>query len=304
MTKIQKIMEKAQIKKRKYQEDKRSSYLDVFVNHCIGLASRSPDPSTKVGCVIFNDDCQILAQGFNGEVTGGEVRNGEIDRSMIAFKEVPKTLGTTGAEVREHRFLEIKDGDGNMTVRLGISRKMFDAYVTPHVERSEEITKLLKDAESGKGDDHAIHAEMNAIVFSECSRREFRGSIAMVSLMPCPQCYKLLAQVGIKWIIVLSDSGRYCKTLVQALKTPSGPKIITIDRLDDLLQKDYCLPCKVFKNKSKLATFVSNVPRSRIQESVLAEFENNFDINYNSVNIEYHCDDIDKLARVLFRISD
>jgi dCMP deaminase len=40
-------------------------WIDRFAGLARGIASWSPDPSTKVGAVIFNDDHVILAQGFN-----------------------------------------------------------------------------------------------------------------------------------------------------------------------------------------------------------------------------------------------
>ena len=63
----------------------------MYVNHYVGLATRSPDPSIKVGSVIIDKECRLLAQGYNGEINTGEMREGAVDVNMKIHREVVYT---------------------------------------------------------------------------------------------------------------------------------------------------------------------------------------------------------------------
>lgn len=290
-------MEESQKKKVKYSSQHRSSYLDLYLNHCIGLASRSPDPTTKVGCVIIDQNCQILAQGFNGEISGGQVRQGKVDEGMQALKTVMKRQTVNSAD----KIVTIEGKEGTkVTIRLGIDRRLYDAVKSEN--KTEEEEELVEECTSSKGADSAIHAEMNAVLYSEVPRSRFEGSIVIVSLMPCPQCFKLLAQLKVKSILVLSDSGRYIDTIKQILELPTAPKIVTLDQLKNLIQLDYCLPAKVFK--SKLARFLPDGNPSAKGEEKLEDLAA-LDCNYSSVNIHYtDLKPAEDLAKVFFRLKD
>lgn len=64
----------------------------------------------------------------------------------------------------------------------------------------------------GTGDDamhdkhnFVVHAEANAILNYRGSLRELEGATAYVTLFPCNECAKLLAQAGIGKVVYLSD---------------------------------------------------------------------------------------------------
>ncbi len=48
------------------------SWDELFILQATLIAQKSKDPSTKVGCVIVNDDNVILSTGFNGFPRGIE----------------------------------------------------------------------------------------------------------------------------------------------------------------------------------------------------------------------------------------
>jgi deoxycytidylate deaminase len=48
------------------------SWDELFILQASLIAQKSKDPSTKVGCVIVNDDNVILSTGFNGFPRGIE----------------------------------------------------------------------------------------------------------------------------------------------------------------------------------------------------------------------------------------
>lgn len=52
---------------------------------------------------------------------------------------------------------------------------------------------------------YVIHAEMNALLNYKGDNKDLEGSTVYVTLFPCHECAKCLAQVGIKRIVYLSD---------------------------------------------------------------------------------------------------
>lgn len=44
----------------------RSSWAEIYMSHCYMLGYKSPDRSTKVGCVITTEDNVHVASGYNG----------------------------------------------------------------------------------------------------------------------------------------------------------------------------------------------------------------------------------------------
>ncbi|MGI6045239.1 MAG: deoxycytidylate deaminase [Eggerthellaceae bacterium] len=52
---------------------------------------------------------------------------------------------------------------------------------------------------------YVVHAEANAILNYRASLKDMNGATLYVTLFPCNECAKFLAQVGIKHVIYLSD---------------------------------------------------------------------------------------------------
>ena len=53
--------------------------------------------------------------------------------------------------------------------------------------------------------DKVIHAEMNAIINSNCTRGDIHAMV-IYGLPPCPDCMKLLVAFGIKLVLYKTDS--------------------------------------------------------------------------------------------------
>jgi dCMP deaminase len=76
---------------------------------------------------------------------------------------------------------------------------------TPHAMTDDEFpwgasVDPLKDKHS-----YVVHAEANAILNYRGSLVDLRGSVAYVTLFPCHECAKLLAQAGIGEVVYLDD---------------------------------------------------------------------------------------------------
>lgn len=52
---------------------------------------------------------------------------------------------------------------------------------------------------------YVIHAEANAILNYRGDLRDFRGSTVYVTLFPCQECAKMLAQAGVANVVYLDD---------------------------------------------------------------------------------------------------
>jgi dCMP deaminase len=58
----------------------RKSWHDYFMEMAVVVASRSKDPSTKVGCVIASDDKVVVSTGYNGIPAGVEDKPERMER--------------------------------------------------------------------------------------------------------------------------------------------------------------------------------------------------------------------------------
>ena len=103
---------------------------DYFLNIAEQVSLRSPDPTTKHGCIIVDENNRVLSTGYNGPVRG-------FPNDKIQLK-------------RPHKY------------------------------------------------DWMIHAEDNAVLFAKC---DLEGSTAYITGHPCGQCFRRLAQVGVKRIV-------------------------------------------------------------------------------------------------------
>jgi len=69
----------------------RKSWHDYFMEMADVVASRSKDPSTKVGCVIASDDKVVISTGYNGIPAG-------VDDKPERMERPAKYLWTSHAE--------------------------------------------------------------------------------------------------------------------------------------------------------------------------------------------------------------
>ena len=65
-------------------------------------------------------------------------------------------------------------------------------------ERTGEKSYYIKYA-------YVIHAEMNAMLNYKGDNKELEGATVYVTLFPCQNCAKFLAQAGVKRVVYLSD---------------------------------------------------------------------------------------------------
>jgi dCMP deaminase len=69
----------------------RKSWQDYFMEMAVVVASRSKDPSTKVGCVIVSEDKVVVSTGYNGIPSG-------VDDLPERMERPAKYLWTSHAE--------------------------------------------------------------------------------------------------------------------------------------------------------------------------------------------------------------
>ena len=69
----------------------RKSWHDYFMEMATVVASRSKDPTTKVGCVIVSDDKVVVSTGYNGIPAG-------VDDKPERMERPAKYLWTSHAE--------------------------------------------------------------------------------------------------------------------------------------------------------------------------------------------------------------
>ena len=78
-----------------------------FMIDALAAASKSKDPSTKVGAVVIDDDCNLLASGWNGFARGVKDTEERLcTRDMKLRLTVHAELNTIVASARTGRRLD------------------------------------------------------------------------------------------------------------------------------------------------------------------------------------------------------
>lgn len=137
----------------------------TFLQIAYLISQESKCCSWKVGAVIEKNG-RIVATGYNGSPAGG-VNCCDHAAEQGWTKFVPDTNGYRGGKVR--------------------------------------LTTEHRAAHSEWSAKNEIHAELNAILFAARNGTSIEGATMYVTLSPCPDCAKAIAQSGIKKVV-------YCET--------------------------------------------------------------------------------------------
>ena len=103
-------------------------------------------------------------------------------------------------------------------------------------DRNNEDPKLNKYP-------YVIHAEMNALLNYKGDNKDLEGSTVYVTLFPCHECAKCLAQAGIKRVVYLSDKylGTDDNTMSKTCLEYCG---VTYEGFPEELRRDFLLSLK------------------------------------------------------------
>lgn len=85
---------------------------------------------------------------------------------------------------------------------------------------------------------YVIHAEMNALLNYKGDNKDLDGATVYVTLFPCHECAKFLAQAGIKKVVYLSDKykGTDDNIMSKTCLTKCG---VDYEQLNEKYQNDY-----------------------------------------------------------------
>jgi len=106
------------------------SWDELFILQAALIAQKSKDPSTKVGCVIVNDDNVILSMGFNGFPRG-------IDEHVDARWQRPEKYHWVEHAERNAIF---------NAARVGVSLNNSKAYLNWEPKPCADCTRALIQA--------------------------------------------------------------------------------------------------------------------------------------------------------------
>ena len=67
-------------------EQTRPNWDEIWMDFASNIARRSPDPNFKVGCcIVSQDNCQVLAIGYNGDHKGGTNERESLEPGQSGF---------------------------------------------------------------------------------------------------------------------------------------------------------------------------------------------------------------------------
>ncbi|QQK88222.1 dCMP deaminase [Providencia phage PSTRCR_127] len=168
------------------------------------VSQESKCVSWKVGAVIEKNG-RIIATGYNGSPAGG-----------TNCCDHAEEKGWT--KFVQHKTLQ----PGGKTLLLKEHREEHSAWAAKH----------------------EIHAELNAIIFAARNGISIEGGTMYVTLSPCPDCAKSIAQSGIKTLVYAETYDRNKPGWDQIL-VDSGIQVIKYEKsklklLDWLEINNYC----------------------------------------------------------------
>jgi len=166
------------------------------------VSTRSTCLKRRVGAVIVRDK-RILATGYNGQLPG-QVHCGEHPCDRCKFEY----------ECSHHNVRPVPcdlDRFGNKPV------------------------KCWKDAKNDRRFCRAVHAEANAILQAAKMGISLEGAELYCTLKPCPDCIKLIAQVGIERVYYELDYYHDDPDLWRFWEAESGLEFIELKVSDEAL---------------------------------------------------------------------
>jgi len=165
------------------------NWKEYFVDLTLTVASKSKDPSRKVGCIIVGPDKEIRSTGFNGFPRG--VAEDVTVPAVAHFpKEFEYNIVTRKVDVlcTCGRQLEIEQEQWER----GDQHEHFSGPpMAPEVILNERWERPVKYQ-------FVEHAERNAIYNAARVGTPTLGCFAFVSLAPCVGCARALVQAGIE----------------------------------------------------------------------------------------------------------
>lgn len=157
------------------------------------VSQESKCVSWKVGAVIEKNG-RIIATGYNGSPAGGK-------------------------NCCDHA--EEKGWIGSSSISTGLN----NSYTINRIG----LLKSHREEHSAWAAKHEIHAELNAIIFAARNGISIEGGTMYVTLSPCPDCAKAIAQSGIKTLVYAETYDRNAPGWDQIL-IDSGIQVIKYEK--------------------------------------------------------------------------
>jgi len=167
------------------------SWDNYFISMAMLVASKSKDPSTKVGCVIVGPDNEVRSTGFNGFPRGvKEVEFGGEHKPRLINK-LTATVMCTNEDCRDNIPVTQEDCDKYMFTKDYMK-------CSPHFREGE--AKLIPERwERPAKYDWVEHAERNAVYNAARVGTALKGCIVYLNWEPhpCKDCTRAFIQSGI-----------------------------------------------------------------------------------------------------------
>lgn len=174
-------------------KSRESSWDNYFIQMAELIASKSKDPSTKVGCVIVGPDNEIRSTGFNGFPRGvAEVGLQGVHTPTVTSKKPGRVKCI---ECNENIPVTQDDFDTYMFTKQ---------YLQVNDHFSEGEVRLLDDRwERPTKYEYVEHAERNAVYNAARIGTPLAGCRAYLNWepTPCIECTKAFIQSGIAEVI-------------------------------------------------------------------------------------------------------
>jgi len=142
---------------------------------------------SQVGAVLAKDS-RILATGYNGTISGQVNICEEYEKIKTNFKQFK-------VDINDDLLIDCPDCNGTGEMEIG---NYYGHIVTDECPTCNGFGKLkIKN----KTSEFTLHAEQNVITFCAKNGISTKGTTLYITMSPCPNCAKLIAQSGIKRVV-------------------------------------------------------------------------------------------------------
>lgn len=179
-----------------------------FIEMAMHVASKSKDPSTKVGCVIVGPDNEIRSTGYNGFPRGVTET---VNAAEHQCKEIQKSFAGNGylAACTCGDMIQIEGRKGNWDIledpfKASDPEEVKHAIMShPHFTQAPEMELHPERWERPLKYDFVEHAERNAVYHAARVGIPIAGCRAYLNWepYPCKECAKAFIQAGIIEVI-------------------------------------------------------------------------------------------------------
>lgn len=178
-------------------------YVSPMMETAIIFSKSSYCKKRQVGAVLGRDG-RILATGYNGTIAG---QKNECEDETFVCSNCGKSENKFEDLVENNTVRSIEHRGMQCSIYCKKCHELLGSSVLPEssVIRNQEPTIIKRFEPTYKTSEFTVHAEQNIITYCAKNGIPTDGTTMYITMSPCKQCAKLIAQAGIIRVVYKDD---------------------------------------------------------------------------------------------------